>query len=400
MEVIVKLVLLICGILVLVSCDDIAEDASLNTIGLIRKYGYNAEDHRVVTSDEYVLGVHRIAGGPLSPPARGKPVAFLQHGMLSSSADYVLMGPQVSLGYMLSDLGYDVWMGNARGNRYSNTHLTKDNATEDYWDFSWHEVGIYDLPAMIDYVLRETGQQRLHYIGHSQGTTAYFVLISELPNYGDKILSSQLLAPAAYMHNVKSPYVIWLATYLYSVEDMYQKSGTHYFAPTNEMDIAGGLEDCKDGAPNQDMCTMTIFLIAGFNSQEMNMTMLPVIKGHSPAGASVKQMLHHAQSVRSWIFRQYDFGNLNYYRYGQLVPPNYRFKGHTAPLAFYHSANDWMATPNDVNLLASQVNNIQLKYLVPQMAFNHMDFVWAINVRSLVYNRLVEDMAKWNLARG
>jgi lysosomal acid lipase/cholesteryl ester hydrolase len=49
--------------------------------------------------------MHRCAGGPQSPPRLGKKVAFLMHGMLSSSADYVIMGPQVSLVYMLSDLG-------------------------------------------------------------------------------------------------------------------------------------------------------------------------------------------------------------------------------------------------------------------------------------------------------
>jgi hypothetical protein len=56
------------------------------------------------------------------------------------------------------------------------------------------------------------------------------------------------------------------------------------------------------------------------------------------------------------------------------------------------------ATPNDVNILYNMMgaSRVQLKYLVPQIAFNHMDFVWAINVRSLVYDRVVQDMAKWD----
>jgi lysosomal acid lipase/cholesteryl ester hydrolase len=177
-----------------------------------------------------------------------------------------------------------------------------------------------------------------------------------------------------------------------------QMMGTYYFAPTNEMDAKAAYDDCRDGAPYQEMCTMTTFLIAGFNSQEMNRTMLPVIKAHSPAGASTKNMLHYAQIVRSATFRQYDHESLNYYRYGQLFPPTYRFTGHTAPVSFYHSTNDWMATPNDVNILYSRLGSsqVQLKYLVPQTAFNHMDFVWAMNVRSLVYDRVVQDMAKWD----
>lgn len=87
------------------SADDILEDANLDVVGLLRKYGYAGESHRVITSDGYVLNMHRCSGGPVSPPRVGKPVAFLMHGMLSSSADWVLMGPQTSLVYMLSDLG-------------------------------------------------------------------------------------------------------------------------------------------------------------------------------------------------------------------------------------------------------------------------------------------------------
>lgn len=64
-------------------------------------------DDSVTTPDGYILNVHRCVGGPVSPPRAGKQVVFLMHGMLSSSADYVIMGPHVSLVYMLSDLGYD-----------------------------------------------------------------------------------------------------------------------------------------------------------------------------------------------------------------------------------------------------------------------------------------------------
>lgn len=63
-------------------------------------------------------------------------------------------------------------MGNARGNRYSRNHtyLQPNSTTADgnFWDFSWHEIGYYDLPAMIDYILKETGFTKLGYIGHSQ----------------------------------------------------------------------------------------------------------------------------------------------------------------------------------------------------------------------------------------
>lgn len=73
------------------------------------------------------------------------------------------------LAYILADAGYDVWLGNSRGNRYSRKHKVlnpdKDAA---YWAFSWHQMGVYDLPAEIDYVLAQTKQENLFYAGHSQ----------------------------------------------------------------------------------------------------------------------------------------------------------------------------------------------------------------------------------------
>lgn len=237
----------------------------------MRKYGYPAEEHTITTSDGYILELHRCPGSPLSPPAPGKPVAFIMHGMLSSSADFVLMGPQTSLAYMLADEGYDVWMGNARGNRYSRRHTRLNVEWPTYWQFTWHEVGTTDVPASIDYVLRETGQEKLHYIGHSQGTTVFWVMGSERPEYMNKITSMHALAPAAYMHHTRSPYVIGLATWLYSTQFALLMMGVHYFSPTDEMNKIGGYDRCRDGAPSQDMCANEIFLLAGYNSDEMNM---------------------------------------------------------------------------------------------------------------------------------
>ena len=78
------------------------------------------------------------------------------------------------------------------------------------------------------------------------------------------------LAAAAYMHNTKSPYVLgltmWLTTYTMAFEVM----GVYYFEPTDEMNIQGGEQYCKDGAITQSMCSNVIFLIAGYDSQELN----------------------------------------------------------------------------------------------------------------------------------
>lgn len=73
---------------------------------------------------------------------------------------------------------------------------------------SWHEIGTQDLPAMIDYVLETTNQRSLSYVGHSQGTTSFFVMTSEKPEYNQKIKSMHALAPVAYIGHCWNPYVL------------------------------------------------------------------------------------------------------------------------------------------------------------------------------------------------
>lgn len=171
---------------------------------LISKYNYPVEEHLVQTSDEYLLTVYRIPDSPKLRNWKGvqRPVIFLQHGILCASDDWIINGPEGgSLAYMFADLGYDVWLGNARGNTYSRQHKHKHPDSTEFWNFSWHEIGVYDLAAMLDYVLDETRVDSVHFVAHSQGTTTFFVLMSTLPWYNNKVRTVHLLAPIAFMRN-------------------------------------------------------------------------------------------------------------------------------------------------------------------------------------------------------
>lgn len=50
-----------------------------------------------------------------------------------------------------------------------------------------------------------TTDNDLIYIGHSMGTTMMFALLSEKPDFNDKLKAMFALAPVAYMSHVKSP---------------------------------------------------------------------------------------------------------------------------------------------------------------------------------------------------
>ena len=82
-------------------------------------------------------------------------------------------------GFLLADAGYDVWLGNFRGNMYSRNHTSLDPDEEIFWRFSWDQMGEFDLPAMLQYVRDLTGRQQMLYVGHSMGTTAFWVMMNK-----------------------------------------------------------------------------------------------------------------------------------------------------------------------------------------------------------------------------
>jgi len=122
----------------------------------------------------------------------------------------------------------------------------------------------------------------------------------------------------------------------------------------------------------------------------MNATLLPVIMGHTPAGASTMQFLHFAQEVNSGKFRQYDYGRKeNKKRYGSKTPPNYELKNVKAPVYLHYSKNDWLSNQKDVNKLYEGLANCQGKFLSPDNKFNHVDYLYGIDAPELLYSRVL-----------
>ncbi|KAL3207490.1 hypothetical protein MRX96_039654 [Rhipicephalus microplus] len=366
-------------------------DACRNVTEIIRHKGYPVEEHKVTTSDGFVLNIQRIPDGRKSRHAKGpKPVVFLQHGLLSSSSDWVINFPpgesrgkgfqEIStllneqqprrVGYILADAGYDVWLGNVRGNTYSG-HVKYTRKDKEFWNFSFDEMIKYDLPAMLDYVLNTTQQTKLIYVGHSQGTLVLFGLLSERPEYNKKIQLFNAMGPVTNVTFMTSP-VRLLAPFAKDAGMLFKLFGDYDFLPNNWFMRFLAKTMCKYHVL-REVCEDAIFLIVGTDMHEFNVTRLPVFISHTPAGTSVKNMIHFAQLVREKRFQKFDYGSSkNMAIYGQRTPPVYNVSG-------------GQATRGPL---------LEPERLVPDPQFTHLDFIVGMHAKDIVYSAMMKLMER------
>jgi len=367
------------------------------TPDLIKAAGYPAETHYVTTQDGYILAMHRIPHGRTKDSEEKRPVIFVQHGLLCSSSDWVIATPSKGLGYILADAGYDVWLGNYRGNTYSRNHtfLNPDDQTGGFWDFTWDEMAHYDIPAMIEKVLELTGETELFYAGHSMGTTAFMAMHHYRPDIGEKVRLANFLAPVASEANMGGP-LGWIAGLGIDgiVDGILSMMGVGEFLPSNLLIDCLATLFCHETV-TQGLCTNILFILCGFDEAQMNTTLLPDILHHTPAGASTHTILHYAQEKPTGGFHGYDWGSdKENFQHHKGPVPEYKLQDVKTPVALYWSDNDYFAMPGDILHTISGLPNIVpgMNHEVEFELFTHLDFLWGIDADKLLYNKVLENL--------
>lgn len=367
-------------------------DVNMNITQIIARWGYPAENYEIVTTDGYILQIQRIPHGvKQDAPSDGKrPALLVVHGLFSSAFDFVNNPSNESFGFVMADAGYDVWLGNVRGNVYSRRHKTMSPSEEKFWEFSFDEFIAIDVPAMIDFVLNHTGQPSLYYVGHSQGTGVMFGLLASQPAYQEKIRAFAAMGPVANVTYLTTP-VKYIAPFSNDLDWVAEWIGLGELG--NYPRIVKVLADTVCAfSVSRELCVACLWIGMGVDGRQLNATRLPVYLSHIPAGTSVRNLVHFGQEVESERFGMYNFGEAeNLKRYGQPTPPDYDISKITkTPTALYWSDGDNFATPKNVAIIEESMPSVVRSIKVSEETFSHVDFLIAIYARQLVYDDIIQ----------
>ena len=94
-------------------------------------------------------------------------------------------------------------------------------------------------------------------------------------------------------------------------------------------------------------------------------------------------------------FPKYDYGEEeNVKRYnGSTTPPLFPLDQVRAPLFIFYGNGDKLIAEKDVKALAMALPSTEALYPIDYEGWNHNDFVYAIDAKTLVYDIIIEHMS-------
>ncbi|GAM16909.1 hypothetical protein SAMD00019534_000840, partial [Acytostelium subglobosum LB1] len=393
------------------------KDLERDAIEMITSRGYPVEEHYVTTPDGYILMLHRITGpraftSPLdSPPASprdlgvshselfepsGKPAVLIMHGFMQTSEAWLCRSdPNDSLPFILADAGYDVWLGNNRGNKYSFKHTTLSPDQEKFWNWSLDELVRYDLPSIVDFIIDRTKLKSLTYIGFSQGTAQGWAALSTNTSLASKVDLFIALAPVATVKGFSNPMIDSLARsrpdfifLLFGKKSMLPSTTFWRNTLPKHFFVA-----CIDWAIN--------FL---FNWQTTNLSPeeKPMLYSHIFSTSSVKSVVHWFQIIQTNRFQMFDDMLLGItpnensnqpHRYHGRVIPGYHPGQILTKCALFFGGADTL--PNTKALLRHLPRD-KVVFVHEEETYEHLDFMWAKDANKKIFSKILKLMKSNN----
>ncbi|KAF2453955.1 Alpha/Beta hydrolase protein [Lineolata rhizophorae] len=366
-------------------------------VELCELYGYYAEEHIVQTGDGYLLGLHRLGWRRGEEDRRvncgegslQKKVVYMHHGLMMNSEVWVCMTEtERILPFALVERGYDVWLGNNRGNKYSKKCVNCAPTEINFWNFSIDQFAFHDIPDSIDYILKTTAQPSLSYVGFSQGTAQAFATLSIHPTLNDKVDVFIALAPAMSPPGLRggivnslvkaSPEVLFLAfgrRALLSSATMWQAL---LYPPIFVRFIDIGLA-----------------FLFGWKTKNITPHQKLAAYPHLYSYTSTKSVVHWFQIIGNSTFQMYDDelpptmfsvgDGRKYYKVAKFPTRNIK-----TPIVMVYGGADSLV---DINVMLKELPRHTVVKEVPH--YEHLDFLWAADTDTFVFPHVFDALERF-----
>lgn len=356
---------------------------SVDIVDIVHAHGYKVHEHVVQTKDGYLLSIHRIL------PKRvecGRKVVYMHHGLLTNSELFVLGDTtRKCLAFRLVDEGYDVWLGNNRGNKYSRKHLYLSSREAKFWDYSLDEFAMFDIPNTIDYVLNVTKEKKMVYIGFSQGSAQGLAALSLNDSINSKIEYFIGLSPAMIPRGLNNPVCSFLVNNGSNL--LYRMFGRRAILPS----VVFWQKIMGPSVYEQVVDKSLVFL---FNWKSNNISQIQKQIGypHMFSPSSVKTVVHWFQIIRNKRFQMFDEGGASgsklVYLSGTSCKTNrvasFPTQTISTPCLLFYGTEDMLI---DIDKTAEALSC--KTEIVRVEGYEHMDTLWADDVETKIFDRIV-----------
>lgn len=369
-------------------------DFNILTPDLITGRGYGYELHAVHTSGGFILALHRI----VNPSVRRTRSAVLMfHGIVGTADSFLntdafgyineQTGLSANLAFELAKVGHDVFLLDQRATLFSANNTKYDYNDPDYWSWSLDDIALFDLPATIDYMRKITGRKHIAYIGHSQATTAMFMLMSKVAKYNRIIRPFIALGPVFFqrhtiMTRIPGSNIVPFPLF----GKVLASDAVRGPAADRRTKAAAAYLFCTNPVTRMTICQQLIYLVYTFGSPlvtpvlpNLNYKRLPVFLQSSAYDVFSQRQI--AQMVQASSIEYPSFVDVsperNLENYGSITPPIYDPRMITSDsIVMFSAVNDVIADPQDVNHLIRLLPKPVLHFNVTEPTFGHYTFVY------------------------
>ena len=331
--------------------------------------GLRRQSHKVTTSDGFILTLHQwsmVQDTDCIDMQNKKPAVLLVHGLLQDSDSFVCGGTS-SLVYSLAKAGNNVWTGNNRGTKYSFEHSNFPSTSSNFWNFNIDDLGKYDVPAMINHVIKQTGQTKINLIGFSQGSAQIFIALSHNSILCEKVSLFIALAPA-----VKTAPVDGVINH---IAHTYPNLISKIFGKLSMLSQVHGWKRLLSPEAFEKVCSYSMQLLFGWSCSEMSLKRRIELYQHIFSSSSV-------QCVEHWFHIMRNGGLLCTYGTRDVV--QYDIGRISCPIAVLSGGRDYLVDASIIPLLSNTCF-----YTHNQNQYEHLDLIWADSAEQHIFTRVI-----------